>query len=378
MGTEVLRVLDRPALDTELARAGAILREGGLVAFPTETVYGIAVSALQPDAVELLYALKKRPRDKPMSVMVAGVGPVLERTGELPQAARSLMKHFWPGPLTLVLPADMSIESERGQEVSRGMIGFRLPAHPLARGLVEAAGVPLLVPSANPADLPPATTADEVLAYYPQALDLVIDGGPVTGGTSSTVVRVDPTKPRDEQVDILREGAIPAWRIHQPDLARLLFVCEGNTDRSALAAAIARRRVSMALGCAEDELESQGLTITSAGLAAEVGHRASAKARTIAQQAFRPPLDLDGHRSRKVTEQMVEEASRIFCMERTQREEILAFFPHRVRDVLLLDPEGEDIADPVGMSLVTYERLAMRLDAAASLIAAGLRTSTRS
>src|SRR5262245_66328655 len=126
MPTEVLRFLDRVALQEELQRAGRILREGGLVAFPTETVYGIAVSALRPDAVERLYALKGRERTKAMTMMLADTGPLFERCPNVPQAARVLMKRFWPGPLTLVIP-----------DGDGRLCGFRLPASPLARGLVR-------------------------------------------------------------------------------------------------------------------------------------------------------------------------------------------------------------------------------------------------
>jgi tRNA threonylcarbamoyl adenosine modification protein (Sua5/YciO/YrdC/YwlC family) len=361
MVTQVLKVLDRAARAEELDHAGAVLRAGGLVAFPTETVYGIAVAATHPEAVERLYEVKRRPRAKAMSLMVAGMEPVLERCPTIPPKALALMKRFWPGPLTIVLPTVAPDGSEGG------WIGFRYPDHPLAQGLVRAAGVPLLVPSANISGRPPATSAQEVLRQFPDEIDLVIDGGPTGGGLASTVVQV-----RGDEVTVLREGAIPEQRIDRPHGAHVLFVCTGNTDRSPLAAALLRRRLSMALGCPEDELEARGLTVRSAGLGADPGRRASRRCRRVAQEEFDPPLDLEQHRSHKLTQEMVEEATRVFCMERYQREEILAFFPHRVRDVFLLDPEGSDVRDPSGQSLEAYRRLARRLDAAAVLIAGTL------
>ena len=363
MTTQVLRILDRTVDEAELRRVGAVLREGGLVAFPTETVYGIAVSAEHAPSVERLYALKERPRDKPMTVMVADAQAVRDRCDELPAKAVALMRAFWPGPLTLVLPARMSHQTEG----RAGLVGFRLPSHPLARGLVRAAGVPLLVPSANRSGQEPASTADEVLAAFPTELDVVIDGGPAQGGVSSSVVQVV-----GDKVKLLREGAIPRWRIEHPETAHLLFVCAGNTDRSPLAEAIVRRRLATELGCSEAQLSDLGFSIQSAGLAATPGRRASRRARAVAREAFTPPIDLDGHRSRKVTQEMVDDASRIFCMEREQRDQILAFFPHRVRDVFLLDPEGEDIEDPVGRGRPAYDRLAKRLDAASALIVGSL------
>lgn len=365
VNTPVLRVLDRHAADDELAAAGRILREGGIVAFPTETVYGLAASAEHPEAVKRLYALKGRSRAQAMTVMVANVEAVRSRVASIPPRAAELMQRFWPGPLTLVLDAAPHT-ADTPQSVA-GTIGFRLPSHPLARGLVEAAGVPLLVPSANRAGEPPATTAEEVLRIFPGELELVIDGGPSRGGVSSTVVRVE-----GDKVTVLREGAIPEWRIEHPGEAHIVFVCTGNTDRSPLAVAILKRRLAERLGVAEADLAEAGFVIESAGLAAEPGRRASRDAIEVARQLFKPPLDLEAHRSRKLDTPMVQAATRIICMERDHRDQILAFFPHRERDVLLLDPEGQDVADPVGRSLATYERLARRLDAAASLIVGGL------
>jgi tRNA threonylcarbamoyl adenosine modification protein (Sua5/YciO/YrdC/YwlC family) len=356
MATEVLKVLDRSALDRELARAGRILRRGGLVAFPTETVYGIAASAEIPEAVDRLYRLKGRPRSKPMTVMVADVTPVLERCPDISPTARALMKRYWPGPLTLVLP------DKEGH-----ITGFRLPAHSLARGLVREARVPLLVPSANPADLPPATTAEQVLTYFPDQIDLVIDAGPAEGGVASTVVQVI-----GDQVEILREGAIPESRIRQPGHQTILFVCRGNTDRSPLAAAILRRRLSAALGCPESELESRGYRVLSAGVEARAGEVPSPSARKIAREWADGPLDLEHQVARKLTADLVNESTRVFCMEREHRDQILAFFAHREGDVFLVDPEGGDVADPAGQPFPVYKKLASRLDAAAALIAGAL------
>ena len=152
----------------------------------------------------------------------------------------------------------------------------------------------------------------------------------------------------------------------------VLFVCTGNTDRSPLAAAILRRRLAEAVGCEEDALEEHGFRIASAGLAADPGRRASRKARAVAREDFQPALDLEHHRAHKLTEEMIEGSTRVICMEREQQQQILAFFPHRVRDIVLLDPEGADIEDPIGRNMAAYRKLARRLDAAAALIAGSL------
>lgn len=362
MATEVLSVENRSDAAAELARAGEVLRKGGLVAFPTETVYGIAVAADLPAAVERLYALKGRPKDKPMTVMVHQIEDVRRRCPVVSRTAERLMARFWPGPLTLVL-----------KDAEGHMTGFRLPNHPLARRLVREAGVALLVPSANRSGNPPATTAEGVLREFPSELDLVIDGGSAQGGVPSTVVQVV-----DDDVQVLRVGAIPEARILDDRRASVLFVCTGNTDRSPLAAAIFARRLAERLRCDESELESKGFVISSAGIEARDGHPASGAAQKAAGEWPGRPLDLDGHRSRKLTEEIVDGATQIVCMERWHLDEILAFFPARAPDVRLLDPEGRDIEDPAGRSPLVYRRLVGRLDAAAARLVAGVISSVSS
>ena len=362
MGTEVVCVEDRSDVAAELRRAGEVLRRGGLVAFPTETVYGIAVAATVPEAVERLYAIKGRPRSKPMTVMVSDVAEVRRRCPRVPPAAERLMERFWPGPLTLVL-----------KDAAGHMTGFRVPNHPLALGLVREAGVALLVPSANRSSHPAPTTAEAVLREFPDELDLVIDGGSAEGGVPSSVVQVT-----DEGIDVLRVGAIPEARLLDSSRTEVLFICTGNTDRSPLAAALLARRLSERLGCTEAELEARGFVVRSAGLEAPEGKPASAAVVKVAKEWLGGPLDLEHHRARRLTEEILERATHVFCMERRHREEILAFFPNRARDVRLLDPEGNDVEDPAGRSPFAYKRLAGRLDAAAALLAGGLVASASS
>lgn len=362
MATEVVCVEDRADVAAELRRAGEILRRGGLVAFPTETVYGIAVAATIPEAVERLYAIKGRPRDKPMTTMVADIADVRRRCPHVPRAAERMMERFWPGPLTLVL-----------KDASGHMVGFRFPNHPLAQGLVREAGVPLLVPSANRSNHPAATTAEQVLREFPSELDLVIDGGSAEGGVPSTVVQV-----ADDRIDVLRQGAIPESRLLDSTHVVVLFVCTGNTDRSPLAAALLRRHLSERLGCPPADLDSRGFTVLSAGVEAQEARPASPTVVRLAREWPGGPLDLESHRSRRLTEEVLEQATHVFCMERAQVEQILAFFPSRQRDVRLLDPEGNDVEDPAGRSPQAFKRLAGRIDAATQILAGGLVRSRSS
>lgn len=356
MPTEVVRVADLADVERELRRAGEILRRGGLVAFPTETVYGIAVAATLPDAVDRLYRVKRRPSTKPMTLMVADAGEVRRRCREIPRAAERLMERYWPGPMTLVL-----------RDTDGRMTGFRLPNHPLALGLVRAAAVPLYVPSANISDEPPAVTAEGVLRAFPNELDLVLDGGSAAGGIPSSVVEVD-----GERISVLRVGAIPEALLLHPTRVSVLFVCTGNTDRSPLIEAALRRRLAERLGCTEAQLGARGFRVGSAGTDARDDEPASERATRAAAEWPGGPLDLSRHRARRLTEQLLGEATHVFCMERLHRDEILAFFPGRARDVRLVDPEENDVEDPAGQTALAYRRLASRLDAAAQLLAGGL------
>lgn len=176
-----------------LAAAAEILRTGGIVAFPTDTVYGVGVAATHPDRVEALFALKRRPTDRRIPLLVAGLDQATAAGWVTDDRARILVERFWPGGLTLVLPG--ATESQ----------AFRAPDHPVALELIRAAG-PLFTTSANLSDEPDTLGADEVLiafATQQDALDAVVDGGPVPGGVASTVVDLTTTPAR-----ILREGAI--------------------------------------------------------------------------------------------------------------------------------------------------------------------------
>jgi L-threonylcarbamoyladenylate synthase len=179
-----------------LAAAADLLRDGGLVAFPTDTVYGVACLASLPDRVEGLFALKRRPLDRRIPMLVSGLDE-LPDGWVVDQRARALADRFWPGALTLVLPA-------AGGEATQA---FRAPDHPVALGLIRAAG-PLSATSANVSDEPDTLDADDVLvAFATQAdeLDAVIDGGRVPGGVASTVLDLSVTPAR-----VLREGPIRA------------------------------------------------------------------------------------------------------------------------------------------------------------------------
>ena len=191
---------ERPAAGA-IAEAAAVLRGGDLVAFPTETFYGLGAAALDAVAVRRIFAVKGRPESKPLLVLVDSIAMAERLAAGVPPRARALMARHWPGALTLVLPARLEIPVEI--TAGSGTIGVRLSAHPVARALVTALGGPITAPSANLSDRAAPTTAADVVAALDDRLALVVDGGPTPGGLPSTVLDVTVDPPR-----VIRAGAV--------------------------------------------------------------------------------------------------------------------------------------------------------------------------
>jgi len=172
--------------DPALVEAAALLRRGGLVAFPTETVYGLGADGLNPEAVARIYAAKGRPATNPLILHVAGEPDARELVRTWTETAARLAARFWPGPLTLILDADPRVPSSvRGGGTS---VALRCPAHPVALALVRATGRPLAAPSANRSTQLSPTRAEHVAAGLGEAVDLILDAGPTSAGIESTIL----------------------------------------------------------------------------------------------------------------------------------------------------------------------------------------------
>lgn len=184
------------------ARAAEILRNGGLVALPTETVYGLAGNGLDPAAVEKIYEVKGRPEQKPLSLMVPGKEAIAEYCEDIPPGAYVLAERFWPGPLTIVLKAKNHIPSI----VLAGghTVGLRCPDQADTLALLKECALPLAAPSANPSGAESPKTAEAVAAYFDGAIEAILDGGECALGTESTVIDMTVSPFR-----VLRKGALP-------------------------------------------------------------------------------------------------------------------------------------------------------------------------
>lgn len=199
--TRVVRV-DAAAPDLGVMRQAAqILRAGGLVAFPTETFYGLGAAGLDAAAVRRVFEAKGRPASMPLLLLVDSRAMAASVAAEIPPRASELMERHWPGALTLVLRATPRIPAEI--TAGTGTVGVRVPAHAVARALVRALGEPVTAPSANPTGAPPPVTADEVLGHFGGAIDLILDAGATPGGAPSTVLDVTVDPPR-----VIRQGAV--------------------------------------------------------------------------------------------------------------------------------------------------------------------------
>jgi L-threonylcarbamoyladenylate synthase len=184
-----------------IARAAELLRAGRLVAFPTETVYGLGANALDAEAVKRIFEAKGRPLSSPLIVHVASIDAARELAADWPDTAEKLARAFWPGPLTIIVPKSASVPDV----VTAGLpsVGLRMPAHPVAHALIEAAGVPVAAPSANRFTQLSPTTAEHVRESLGDRVDLILDGGACEVGIESTVISLAGARPR-----ILRPGMI--------------------------------------------------------------------------------------------------------------------------------------------------------------------------
>ncbi len=202
--------MDRITVDAQrpsakvIGAAVEVLRAGGVVAFPTDTLYGLAVDPRRPDAVRRLFALKRRDASVAIPLVAAGLEQAMRAAtfSELEQRAATA---FWPGPLSIVAPANSCITPQALG--GRGTVAIRVPAHEIARALARAFDFPVTATSANQSGQPAADSADAVAAALP-GVDLLIDGGRVPGGPPSTIISFDDTRPI-----LLREGAVPWERV---------------------------------------------------------------------------------------------------------------------------------------------------------------------
>ena len=251
--TKIIKIDPANPSQSLIQEAADVLIRGGLVILPTETVYGIATNMLNPKAVERLYEVKKRPKDKPFSVHIDDKDKIEDFAVDIPVAAYKLISKFWPGPLTLVLKSK-----------SKGAtVGLRMPDNNIALRFIRASGVPVVCPSANLAGSPSPRDFDTAIKDLNGLVDLAIDSGPTRLGVESSVAELV-----SNSVVVSREGAIKKEEIEGVvNKKTILFVCTGNSCRSVMAKGLLEKKLK--------EMGRNDIEILSAGIAIMSGYRAT-------------------------------------------------------------------------------------------------------
>ncbi len=230
-----------------LNTAAEIIRRGGLVGVPTETVYGLAGNGLDEAAVRPIYEGKGRPGGKPLALMVHGAGEIDRYCEDVPESAKALAARFWPGPLSIVLKARTDVVPEIVRAGGK-TVSLRCPDHPLTLEALRLAGLPFAAPSANPSGQPSPKTAEEVYAYFAGRIDAVIDGGPCGLGRESTILDMSKTPYR-----ILRQGALPEQSIREAlrENLRLIGITGPSGSGKTTALQLLAERGALVLDCDE-------------------------------------------------------------------------------------------------------------------------------
>ena len=339
------------------------LTEGKLVAFPTETVYGVAARALNPSAVRRLIEMKGRRPGHPLTLALYSAEQARDYIPDMSRLAQRLARRCWPGPVTLVLndshPEGLSrrLPSQVQKAVApHGTLGIRVPGHPLVLEVLRMMAGPLVLSSANRTGHRDPRTAQEVLEALGGDVDLILDDGPARFGEPSAVVQVE-----GSCYKILRPGVVPEQTLKRLASLLILFVCTGNTCRSPMAEALTRKMLSDRLGCGMDQIEEAGVMVMSAGIAASLGAQASPEAVEVMRSYG---IDLTTHETQPVSETLIRHADYIFTMTQGHRQAILAEWPEAAERTLLLCPEGTDIADPIGGPVERYRRCAQQIQRA--------------
>lgn len=363
MATKVRKLDPEGDCSEAVQEAGRCLAEGGVVVFPTETVYGVGVNVANPAALERLRQVKGRDEGKPFTVHVGSRSAVSRFVPGLHGLGRRLTDKAWPGPLTIVFHVEnveaAPVIQEHAADLAdavyhQGTVGIRCPDDRVALDVLTAARVPVVASSANPAAQAPPTSAEEVLATLDGKVDLILDTGRTRYARPSTIVEV-----KGNQCTLLREGVLDERVIRRMTQINFLVVCSGNTCRSPMAEGLLRRVLADKLGIPETELAARGYNVESAGVSAMSGVAPSpAAVRALKNRG----IDISAHRSRLLTPEVVLRADHVYTMTHSHAESVLRLCPPARGRVSTL---GEtDIEDPIGEGDQVYMDVAGQIERA--------------
>lgn len=344
MNTQVVKISNNPPESEKIKQAADVLSGGGLVAFPTETVYGLGANLRNKNAIRKLYEIKNRPKDKPFSLLIANTNDVDSFAVDILPVVYRLADSFWPGPLTIVLKSRDS-----------STIGLRIPKSAIALGIVRDVDFPVACPSANLSGKREPLDSRDVLEDLEGKIDLILDGGKVELGVPSTVVDVSSLP-----VKILRQGFIEGKLIQEVSLKkRILFVCTGNSCRSVMAQALLEKKLK--------EKGRDNIEVFSAGIAAPLGMEASLETKQLLKEEG---IDVSNHHAQRLNDEMLKRSDLILVMERFHEESILRNKPFLKKRLYLLKEfskfnQGKsEIEDPIGKGIDVYRRSFLDIKAA--------------
>ena len=363
METKVIKLDPNKPDIAKIKEAAALVDVGELVAFPTESVYGIACRA-HNNSLTKLNDLKDRDPDKYYTLHISQTSEAEKYVPTIGLKAEKLIRNAWPGPLTIVFELDDEDMDKQQNSLNREVfeslyknnsIGIRFPDNTVASILLRTAHYPVVAPSANLTGQQPATDAEEVLAQFSGQIDLLLDAGPCKYKKSSTVVKTG-----KKGLEILREGVYSQTEMEAMSEIRFLFVCTGNTCRSPMGEGIFRKYLAEKLQRKVDHLDKMGYKVSSAGIIDLASSPASTEA--VAACAAKG-IDIKAHRSRAISQELIEESDFIFTMSRMHIERIVAFIPEAASKCSLITKD-KDIPDPIGQGQQVFNNCAELIEKA--------------
>lgn len=349
-------------------RAASHLAEGRLVILPTHTGYVLAATPHKAEAVARIAELAGRHPDSGAFLSLRAPVEILDFAPELHAAADRLIRRSWPGPVVVSLPlagddglfGRLSAEARKLLQTDDG-VPFLCPADEVHRYVSSSLDTPLLAwaPRLKSGGL--VRNAAEMPELAGDAAAFGIDSGPARFDAGATVVRF-----RGEDVEVTTEGVVSRNAVSRLSSRMIVFVCTGNTCRSPMAEGLFRKILAERLKSEEDRLEERGFMVISAGLSASNGMAAAVEAVEAVRSAG---VDISGHLSRPLTDQMIYQADRIYTMTRQHREAIVDSLPDAADRTELLSREGRDVVDPIGQSQEIYDACREQIEEALRAIA---------
>ncbi|MBN1796898.1 MAG: threonylcarbamoyl-AMP synthase [Sedimentisphaerales bacterium] len=355
MKTDVIKVNPEQLDAKAIKKAAKKIDSGGIVAFPTETVYGLACMA-RNDSLEKLSQIKGRESSKHYTLHIGDKEKVFHYVPHISLRAQKLIEKAWPGPLTIVFELDdeelVQAKTNVKKDVFENLyknntIGIRCPDNAIAIELLNRTKNPVLAPSANISGNAALFTAEQVLADFNGKIDILLDGGPTKYQKSSTVAKIGKTG-----IEILREGFYTKKDLEKLWKVQILFVCTGNTCRSPMAEGIFKKRLAEKLGCKVDQVEEMGYKIVSAGTIGASGWSASLESMDVCAANG---INISKHVNSALTCELIKESDLIYVMSRNHKDHVLGLCPESIDKCFLMD-EQQDIPDPIGQSRDVYNK----------------------